>query len=283
MDLVPDLQAWLQQQEGNGPDHIEVIEGGCISQAFCVSQGNEHWFIKQKVSAPDHFFEAEAEGLNYLHTSGNVNTPEVLQVGEQYIVMRYIEPSAQRANFWDLLAEQLALLHDCTRLEFGFFNDNFCGETPQINTFSSSGFHFYRENRFRFQAQRALAARLLEAKDYQDVLSIADRLPQLVPQQPASLLHGDLWSGNVHVSDEGEPVFIDPAVYFGWAESDLAMTSLFGGFPERFYDVYLATRALEPGWRERIPIYNLYHLLNHLNLFGEGYFPAVRKILDRFA
>jgi fructosamine-3-kinase len=111
---------------------------------------------------------------------------------------------------------------------------------------------------------------------------LAARLPQLVPQQPASLLHGDLWSGNAISDRHGAPAIIDPAVYYGWAEAELAMTALFGAFAESFYQAYQEMRPLESGWRERFDIYNLYHLLNHLNLFGESYLGEVRAILRRY-
>lgn len=284
MKLVPDLEAWLKNQGIRDSGKFSPIEGGCISQAFRLDTSTHTLFIKQKTESPSRFFEAEAEGLGYLHSTCNLNTPEVLGYGRNFIVLNYIASGTQGAGFWDLLAEQLATLHNCTRQEFGFVNDNFIGETPQINTFCADGYTFYSQHRLRYQARRALSSKLLDARDYQAVLSIADHLQSLVPAQPASLLHGDLWSGNVHVNTKGQPVFIDPAVYYGWAESELAMTCLFGGFPERFYQAYREHRpALKPDWKDRVPVYNLYHLLNHLNLFGGGYYQSVRSVLDRYA
>ena len=123
----------------------------------------------------------------------------------------------------------------------------------------------------------------LNVKDVDQIERLIGKLNQLVPQQPASLLHGDLWSGNAISDSEGSPALIDPAVYFGWAEADLAMTDLFGGFSDAFYSAYNEVNPLASGWRERFPIYNLYHLLNHVNLFGQSYLSQVRTILKAFA
>ena len=123
----------------------------------------------------------------------------------------------------------------------------------------------------------------LQAEEVQQVERLASRLAELIPEQPASLIHGDLWSGNLIVDSAGMPVLIDPAVYFGWAEAELAMTDLFGGFPKIFYHAYEQVRPLEPGYWERFPIYNLYHLINHLNLFGTGYRAQVLNILARYS
>lgn len=284
MELAPDLEAWLTNQGFRDSGRFRSVEGGCISQAFRLETATHNLFIKQKVPAPKSFFEAEAEGLSYLSRTCNVHTPEVLAYGQSFIVMNYIAAGTQGPRFWEILAQQLATLHECMRDEFGFVNDNYIGETPQVNTFCSDGYAFFAEQRLQYQARRALASGTLEERDYQDVLRVAGRLGKWVPEQRASLLHGDLWSGNVYVNEAGEPVFIDPAVHYGWAESELAMTCLFGGFPERFYRAYAECRPdLAPDWKARVPLYNLYHLLNHLNLFGRGYYGAVRDVLKHFA
>ncbi len=123
----------------------------------------------------------------------------------------------------------------------------------------------------------------LNSRHIRELEVLVENLENLVPDQPASLLHGDLWSGNAIVDDTGSPTIIDPAVYYGWAEAELAMTTLFGSFPQAFYDSYVETRPLEQGYRERFPIYNLYHLLNHLNLFGSSYLPQILSILNRYS
>ncbi len=284
MSLLPDLQAWLKSQAFSGSVGLSPIPSGDTSEAFCLTDsGGAKYFVKQKFSAPPRFFESEAQGLAYLNVSANVRTPNVLGYGNQFIVMEYIESAPQSSRFWDDLAEDLALLHECTREQFGFINDNYCGATPQLNHFCDDGYEFFAQYRLRYQADLALASGLLQPNDYRRIINLGQQLNQLIPKQAPALLHGDLWSGNVHVSAQGGPTFIDPAVYYGWRETDLAMTRLFGGFPPRFYQAYAACTELAPDWEERVPIYNLYHLLNHLNLFGESYYVSVREILDRFA
>lgn len=283
MSLLPELQAWLKSQALSDSAALRPILGGDISEAFCLTDTKgAKYFIKQKFSAPPRFFESEAQGLSYLNVSCNLRTPCVLGYGNQFIVMEFIDSAPQGKRFWDVLAEDLALLHRCKREQFGFINDNYCGATPQKNHFCDDGYEFFARYRLRYQADLALSSGLLQPNDYQRIIALGQKLPELIPEQAPTLLHGDFWSGNVHVSTDGGPVFIDPAVYYGWSETDLAMTRLFGGFPPRFYEAYAASSDLAPGWEERIPVYNLYHLLNHLNLFGESYYPSVRKTLDRF-
>jgi len=284
MTVFPaDLKLWLRANGVAQDSPRQSVSGGCISEALCIESPQGALFVKFGQEVPTRFYEAEAEGLDYLHQASNLRVPDVLAYGEHFIVMNYIRSAPHRGDFWEQLARQLAGLHDCQRQQFGFINDNFCGETPQINTLDEDGHRFFAERRLLYQARLAADAGLLGSKEQADIHRLCRRLPELVPEQPASLLHGDLWSGNIHASETGEPVFIDPAVYFGWAETDLAMTRLFGGFPESFYDAYTEVRALESGWRERLEIYQLYPLLNHLNLFGGSYLASVQTILKRFA
>jgi protein-ribulosamine 3-kinase len=185
-------------------------------------------------------------------------------------------------EFWQAFGTSMARLHSITRPEYGFSGDNFLGSTPQNNPWQSDGHAFYAEHRLLFQGRRAAGQRLLSADMLARLERMAQRLATLVPAQPASLLHGDLWAGNIVDGPEGLACLIDPAVYYGWAEADLAMTDLFGRLPGEFYDAYIGVRPLDPGYRERFEIYNLYHLLNHLNLFGVSYQRAVEAVLRRY-
>lgn len=278
------LQAWCVANGYGEQPGRQALSGGSISQAWRVSApAQADLFIKCHTQAPKGFFEAEAEGLAYLHHNANVRVPEVLAIGECFLVLEYLQPAPANADFWQTLGRQLATLHACTREEFGFLNDNYCGLTPQKNTFHRDGYGFFAEQRLWPLAHRAHAEALLAPGDLADLEQLIRRLPSLIPAQPASLLHGDLWSGNIHTSSAGEPVFIDPAVYFAWAEIDLAMTELFGGFPDSFYAAYEEVRPLEIGWRERVDVYNLYPLLNHLVLFGQAYLPRVRQVLRQYS
>jgi fructosamine-3-kinase len=228
-------------------------------------------------------FEREAGGLAALRVDGGPRLPEPYLWSDSFLLLEDIAPGPQAADFWDRLGRELARIHARTSPRFGFATDNYLGLTPQLNVWTDDGWEFFATRRLRFQVERAREAGLLDARDADQVGTIADRLTELIPAAPACLIHGDLWSGNVLQGPQGEPCLIDPACHYGWAEAELAMTELFGGFPDRFYRSYAESNPLPHGWRERFPVYNLYHLLNHLNLFGAGYLGSVRAVLRRFA
>jgi fructosamine-3-kinase len=228
-------------------------------------------------------FTREAEGLDALRVPGGPRVPQPYLHGARFLLMEDLAPAPRRKDYWSTYGRQLAALHTSTNEQFGFAHDNYIGSTPQPNPRTADGYAFFAEQRLRFQARLARDKSLLNDADMTQIEGIADRLEELVPKQPASLLHGDLWSGNATTDSGGRPAIIDPAAHYGWAEADLAMTDLFGGFHPAFYAAYEEARPLAPGWRERFPIYNLYHLLNHLNLFGRGYYRQLKSILERFA
>jgi fructosamine-3-kinase len=181
------------------------------------------------------------------------------------------------------LGKGLARLHLATAEQFGFDHDNYIGLTPQSNGWTRDGHEFFGRQRLGYQGDLAVRRNLLSSGERARLERLIDRLPELTPSQPASLIHGDLWGGNLIAGPGGEPALIDPAAHYGWAEADLAMTALFGGFDPAVYAAYQDCRPLAPGWRERFEIYNLYHLLNHLNLFGGGYHAGVMAVLRRYA
>ncbi len=260
------------------------VGGGCInngSRLFTTS--GETFFLKTNSSAPEDMFAREAEGLLTLGVPGGPAVPRVYLYGKEFILLEDLAPTARCTDYWPHFGRQLAVLHDRVHPTFGFHHDNYIGSTPQPNSWMDDGYRFFAEQRLLFQVRLAVQRGLLGKAEQSQVERLVNRLPQLVPPQPASLLHGDLWSGNAITNRLGLPAMIDPAAYFGWAEADLAMTALFGGFPDSFYRAYAETRPLEPGFRERFGVYNLYHLLNHLNLFGGSYREQVNAVLHRFA
>jgi len=180
------------------------------------------------------------------------------------------------------LGRQMAILHTHTVERFGFSHDNYIGSTPQPNSWMEDGFQFFAEHRLIFQSELAYRRNLLSIQETNLVSQLTRRLPDLIPEQPASIIHGDLWSGNIISTKEGNRAIIDPAAYYGWGEADLAMMILFGSLPDRFFKAYQDVRPLEKGFQNRFLIYNLYHLLNHLNLFGSGYHAQVISGLKRF-
>ncbi len=283
--MLPEpVRTWLAEQ-GYTVQRLEPVGGGDINEAYRVhTREGATFFLKRNPHAPADMFAREAEGLQALRAAPQGPTvPEPYLWGPDYLVLEDLRPARRRPDYWPRFGRALAHVHQVHGPAFGFEHDNYIGLTPQPNPWTQDGYAFFAQHRLLYQARLAHRRGLLPAADVRAVERLAARLPELVPPQPPSLLHGDLWSGNALTDARGDPAIIDPAAYYGWAEADLAMTALFGAFPEAFYRAYQEVRALEPGWRDRFPIYNLYHLLNHLNLFGGGYLGSVRHILRRFS
>lgn len=269
---------------GAQPVRIESLTGGCISAAYGLYFASRSpVFVKHNASVAADFFAAEAAGLQALTQNGSLRVPEALHYSNEIIILELIDSTPPNADFWRSLGTGLAALHAKPVRCFGFDADNYCGSTPQPNPATACGYAFFAEHRLRYQARLAYASGKLQRSDLQALETLLPRLPELIPRQSASLIHGDLWSGNLLSDERGDPVLVDPAAHWGWAEAEIAMTLLFGGFAAPFYAAYTDARSLEPGWRERMPLYNLYHLLNHLNLFGAAYYHDVKQVIARFA
>ncbi len=288
--MVPEaVIEWLAQQGFGKVQSTRPVGGGCINNGVRLLTGSgEIFFLKTNLHAPSDMFAREIEGLNALgredgSTAATPRVPRPYLSGKIFLLMEDLNPARRRADYWPEFGRQLAALHNRTSPKFGFEHDNYIGSTPQPNPWVEDGYTFFAEHRLGFQARLAERQGLLSTTDVQRVHKLAARLKELIPAQPASLIHGDLWSGNAITDDNGAPAIIDPAAHYGWAEAELAMTTLFGSFPEDFYQAYQEVRPLEAGYWERFPIYNLYHLINHLNLFGSGYLSQVQSILRRFA
>jgi fructosamine-3-kinase len=227
-------------------------------------------------------FATEVEGLETLRITGGPCVPKPYLHGEDFLLMEDLSPAPQKQGYWEDFGVQMACLHNHTNERFGFEHDNYIGSTPQKNSWEADGYKFFAQHRLNFQVELAGKRGLLSKLEVEMAAKLGAKLHELVPAQPASIVHGDLWGGNATTDKKGAPAIIDPAAHFGWAEADLAMTALFGGFNERFYSAYNEARPLEVGWRGRFEIYNLYHLLNHLNLFGRGYHGGVMRTLNRY-
>ena len=282
--MIPDgVRAWLSQEGYGEVVKSRAIGGGCINNGMVIEAGSgATFFLKTNRSAPADMFAREAEGLDALRVQGGPRVPQAYLSGAHFLLLEDLSPTSRQEDYWPEFGRRLAALHAHTHAQFGFDQDNYIGSTHQPNPRIPDGYAFYAEHRLGFQARLARERGLLSREQAHDVEDLGRRLPELVPEQPASLIHGDLWSGNAISDAQGMPAIIDPAAHYGWAEAELAMTMLFGAFPESFYLAYAGSRALEPGYRERFPIYNLYHLLNHLNLFGMSYQGQVLSILRRY-
>jgi protein-ribulosamine 3-kinase len=268
-------QAELSGQESTG--------GGCINQTLRVRYGADSYFVKLNSASRADMFAAEARGLQELRRSETLKVPDPVCWGDDgdsaYLVLEDLE----LGSHGDLaaLGEGLAAMHRVTRKQFGWDLDNTIGSTLQVNIRNHDWVAFWREHRLQFQlelaAQNGHGGRLQSQGE-----KLLDAFPALfVGHSPQpSLLHGDLWSGNYAFSRAGEPTIYDPAVYYGDREADLAMTELFGGFGADFYAAYRAHYPLDPGYGVRKTLYNLYHILNHLNIFGEGYRSQAYRMMD---
>jgi protein-ribulosamine 3-kinase len=241
-------------------------------------------FVKVRRGVPADFFAAEARGLALLAGAEALRVPRVLALSEHGIGVEDLGAGRATASNWEDAGRNLAAMHRQTCAHFGFASAGWCGDSAQDNTQDEDGFRFFVERRLLAQGQRAMSAGRLERRDMRALDAICGRLRELLPQRPAVLVHGDLWTGNLHGCANGELVLIDgAAAHYGWAEGDLAMLTLFGEPPALFFAAYEETAQIASDWRDRAPLLNLYHVLNHLNLFGNGYRAAVQAVLHRYA
>lgn len=265
---------------------VDPVGGGCINSAVRLSDGDRHFFVKTNESSAAAMFEAERDGLEAIMVPGAPRVPAPVAHGTAggvaFLVLEYVPMRRLAGSGWARLGEQLAALHRDTAPDFGWHRNNTIGATPQVNDPAPRWIDFWREHRLGYQlalAERNGLDRNVVRRGH-SLMERFDRLFRDHAPQP-SLLHGDLWSGNVAADDQGNPVLFDPAVYYGDREADLAMSELFGRFDQRFYDAYQASWPLDPGYDDRKTLYNLYHVLNHFNLFGGGYAAQVVGMIDR--
>ena len=273
----------------NGPlTQISTVSGGDISSAYKVETQTNRFFIKtnRTPSALD-MFKSEANGLRLLGIGQNIHTPEVIHLGimekSAYLVLEFIETKQASNSDFEKLGRGLANLHSLQKnSSFGLRENNFIGSLPQSNKTYKSWTAFYVQERLLPQFKMAVDSGLMNYGQLPKEELLFNTLKDLFGNLQPSLLHGDLWGGNYLISTNGNPYLIDPAVYYGHSEVDLAMSKLFGGFGRRFYDAYHEIIAPHPKQRELTEIYQLYYLLVHLNLFGASYLGAVTNNVTRF-
>lgn len=266
--------------------NVTSIGGGCINSAFRLDNGSVSYFIKVNSPQLASMFEAEAHGLHEMLATNSVRVPEVIGYGvadgHSYLALEYIPLGSLRGNASALMGEQLARMHRAPQPYFGWHMDNTIGSTPQINDKKHDWLSFWRDERLgqqlRFAAGNGFGGRLQSQGE--KLLINLDKLLAGHEPQPA-LLHGDLWGGNAAADDQGNPVIFDPACYYGDREADLAMTELFGGFGGDFFAAYNAEYPVDSDYQTRKTLYNLYHIINHLNLFGGGYLGQAESMIDR--
>jgi protein-ribulosamine 3-kinase len=282
-----DIQQEVEALLGATIRSFSFSGGGCINNGGRLSTSAGEYFLKWNVRDKyPGMFLAEAKGLALLQAANALPIPAVIDIGEteehQFLLLEYIDEKPKQKNYWEVLGEGLAMQHQQTSATFGLDHDNYIGSLPQRNTPSDDWIHFFIEHRLNAQVQCAVRSGKITSAVGKDFDTLFNKLPSILPIERPSLLHGDLWSGNLITDNKGQPCLIDPAVYFGNREAEIAFTKLFGGFSAAFYDSYNANYPLMAGHEKRRDLYNLYPLLVHVNLFGGGYVSQVVSILRAF-
>jgi fructosamine-3-kinase len=283
------LRARVESLLGQGIRSVTRVSGGDINDAFELGLADRRSvFLKTNAQAPLSMFAAEARGLEFLRQAQALRIPEVLAVsaadaGPPFLLLEFMRSARQRPDFDEQLGRGLAALHRFGAPGFGFSDQNFIGRLVQENRAQPSWPAFYRQQRLEPQLRLAEASGLATPALRRQFEQLFSKLPELVgePEAPARL-HGDLWSGNLHVDEQGAPALIDPAVHGGHREMDLAMMRLFGGFSERVFAAYAEAFPLTTGHAERVRLCQLYPLLVHVNLFGGGYLRSVEQALSAY-
>jgi len=283
--MTPELHEALEQRLGKPLRGAKPLGGGDINDAYQVALGDgTQLFVKTHPNPPPGMFEAEARGLRWLAEANAIRTPRVIAVSDTrpaYLALELMTPAKRRAAFDETLGRSLAALHAYGAPSFGLDHDNFIGRLAQSNAVTDDWASFYWSSRLEPLLLLANDRGLIDSA----TRSAFDALQRVLPDrvgaaEPPSRLHGDLWGGNLHVDDQGQPALIDPAVYGGHREIDLAMMRLFGGFGERVFASYAEARPLTPGAAERVALYQLYPLLVHVNLFGGTYVGSVKRAVS---
>lgn len=261
--------------------------GGCINNAITLTTNEGDFFLKWQSGIPEDMFQKEAEGLKLLADAGSVKIPDMIAYGKMegkyYLLMENIESAPPSNNYWEHFGEALADMHQNNTAEkYGLSHDNYIGKLPQPNDFHENWIDFFIEHRLEYQLKLAIQNGLVSTGLIERYRNFYELLPGLLPVDKPALLHGDMWSGNVMVGENGKVCLIDPAVYYGHREIELAFTQMFGGFSYDFYDAYASAYPLDPGFDERVAIYNIYPHMVHVNLFGRSYLNGVESVLRRY-
>lgn len=274
----------IEASEGFRVLDFYSLAGGSINQVYLLKTSSGEKVVKlNKDTEFSGMFAAEKEGLEALKKSNTIDIPEVYSCGTidatSYLLLEYKPEGKQLPNFASSFAEDLTALHKTTASQFGFHSSNYIGSLPQYNGKETSAAEFYINQRLEPQIKMASN----RGFSFSNLDKIYKNISAEIPEEKPALIHGDLWSGNYLINREGRPCLIDPAICYAPREMDLSMMKLFGGFPEEIFTTYNEIFPLEPGFRQRLSLWQLYYLLVHLNIFGNSYLPRVQHILHSFS
>lgn len=282
------IQALIESAGFTSVANVSKISGGDINAAYRFTAGNQDYFIKVNDAEkfPD-LFRNEANGLNEIREKSAFKIPKIITFGErdafQYLILELLTEGKASEQSWSAFAQNLAQMHKVTQENFGFYEDNYFGSQPQVNTEKINWPQFYAENRILPSIRQMVDKGVGSSKDAANAEKLCYKLPEIYPDERPSLIHGDLWSGNYFIMKNTAITVIDPAVYYGHREMDLAMAMLFGGIPEGFYHSYFEHFPVAPEFSERVEFSQLYPLIFHAIRFGGGYIPSVQRILAKFS
>jgi fructosamine-3-kinase len=268
--------SWLDGLELGDAVSCEALTGGVANKTYRVRTSLGHSVIVKTLDDPPvDLYAREAEGLNALRVPGGFVVPEVLRVTGDFLVLSDLGSAEPPGDFWRAAGHRLAIQHQQTADKFGYHHDNYLGLLPQRNPWTVDGHAFFAEHRLLRFLEVPLCYNALSETDRRNLERVANRLLELIPEQPPALLHGDLWHGNLLANPAGAPAVIDPAVYYGWPEAELSMLMGCGNIPDEFFTAYQELHPLEPSWRDRMP---LLHLREHLAV--TAHFPEAHNAVN---
>ncbi|GAA0604224.1 fructosamine kinase family protein [Virgibacillus siamensis] len=268
------------------PATVKKSHGGSINESYFVETGQQKYFIKYHPNAPERFFELEAKGLERIKQTNSISVPDVMAYsddkGSAYLVLEWVEGS-KTAQTESMLGDRIARMHQAVGEQHGFSDDTFIGVLPQPNGLFNSWVEYYRDRRLAAQLKQGINQKSITGKRRDRLEKLINDLDKWIPIDAApSYLHGDLWGGNWLVGAGGIPYVIDPSFLYGDRHFELAFTELFGGYSADFYQAYKERFPLMPDYEDVKPLYQLYYLLVHLNIFGEMYGGAVDSVLKQY-